>query len=376
MIRLRNLHILFFFISVQSLGQNLVPNGSFEDKAYCPSNFNQAQLKSVAEWSQLNEGTPDHFNECSDKVGVPNNIFGTQAAKDGKGYIGMAVYSPSQRNYREYLTTKLTRPLNPGEMVCLEMWISTADYSKYVTDAIGMTLSATRLKQERNQVISLKPSLSNPHLHMLDAYDDWVLVSDVFTAKGGEEYVTIGNFSIDRELKILSRTKDARAKEDNKWSYVYVDHVSVKPVRTKTECSCENEIIKSLVVDPPLELSEYDKIKLDAVYFDFDKDDLDQVAQKQLEEIYLLLRKNKAMYMEIDGHADIIGNDEYNLELSKRRAQRVIDYLVAKGISTERLSIKYFGSAAPAEDSTTEDGRAKNRRVEFQVLEKKYMLVQ
>jgi outer membrane protein OmpA-like peptidoglycan-associated protein len=131
-----------------------------------------------------------------------------------------------------------------------------------------------------------------------------------------------------------------------------------------------------MVVDPPLELSEYDKIKLDAVYFDFDKDDLDAVAQKQLDEIYLLLRKNKAMYIEIDGHADVIGNDEYNLELSKRRAQNVIDFLVSKGISTERLAIKYFGSAAPAEDSNTEDGRAKNRRVEFQVLEKKYQLVQ
>lgn len=357
-------------------GQNLVPNGSFEEKSFCPSNFNQHQLKSLPGWSQLNEGTPDHFNACSDKAGVPNNMFGTQPAQNGEAYIGMAVYSPTQRNYREYLTAKLSRPLIGGEMVCIEMWISTADYSKYVTDAIGLVLSNERLKQERNQVISIPPSLGNPSLHMLDSYDDWVMISDVYTAKGGEEFVTIGNFKIDRELKILSRTRDSRAKEDNRWSYVYVDNVVVKAVKNKSECSCENEIIKSLVVDPPLQLSEYEKIKLDAVYFDFDKDVLDAKALEQLEEVYALLRKNKAMYMEIDGHADLIGNDEYNLDLSKRRAQRVIDYLIKKGISPERLAIKYFGSKMPAVNDSTEEARAQNRRVEFQVLEKKYMLVQ
>lgn len=356
--------------------QNLVPNPSFEEKTYCPSNFNQMQLKSLVEWSQLNEGTPDHFNACSEKVGVPNNVFGSQSAKDGEAYIGMAVYSPTQRNYREYLTARLTRELNPNELVCIEMWISAADYSKYVTDAFGIVLSGAKLKQERNQVIQMNPSLANPYLHMLDAYDDWVLISDVYQAKGGEQYITIGNFMIDRELKILSRTRDSRAKEDNRWSYVYVDNVSVKPVKSKSECSCENDMIKSLVVDPPLQLSEYEKIKLDAVYFDFDRDVLSDTAEKQLNEVYTLLRKNKAMYLEIDGHADIIGDDGYNIDLSKRRAQKVIDYLVKKGISPERLAIKYFGSSLPATENETEQGRAQNRRVEFQVLEKKYLLVQ
>ncbi|MEZ4799205.1 MAG: hypothetical protein R2809_05360 [Flavobacteriales bacterium] len=74
--------------------QNLVENGSFEDKSYCPSNYNLQQLRSVSGWSQLNEGTPDHFATCSDKVGVPKNIFGYQNAQDGEAYVGMAAYSP------------------------------------------------------------------------------------------------------------------------------------------------------------------------------------------------------------------------------------------------------------------------------------------
>lgn len=360
----------------QTKSQNLVVNGSFEDKAYCPSNFNQQQLKSVTGWSQLNEGTPDHFNRCSEKVGVPKNIFGYQEAQEGDGYIGMAVYSPSQRNYREYLTSKLARPLLAGEMVCIEMYISTADYSKYVTDDFGLILSNEKLKQDRNQVIPQRYTLGNPPLNMLDAYEDWLLISDTYTAKGGEEFITIGCFRIDKELKVLSRTKDGGAKEDNKWSYVYVDNVSVKTIGKREECSCENDIIKSMVVDPPLELKEYDKVKLDAIYFDFDKDDLTEQSIKALEELYTLLRKNKAMYIEIDGHTDIIGNGEYNVGLSERRAGRVIDFLVTKGISKDRLTIKAYGSTLPAAENDTEEGRAQNRRVEFQVLEKRYMLVQ
>jgi OmpA-OmpF porin, OOP family len=364
------------FALAQTKSQNLVANGSFEEKAYCPSNFNQQQLKSVSSWSQLNEGTPDHFHRCSEKVGVPKNIFGYQEAQEGDSYIGMAVYSPSQRNYREYLTSKLVRPLLAGEMVCIEMYISTADYSKYVTDDFGLILSNEKLKQDRNQVIAQRYTLGNPALHMLDAFEDWVLISDVYTALGGEEFVTVGCFRIDKELKILSRTKESGAKEDNKWSYVYVDNVSVKSIGKREECSCENDIIRSMVVDPPLELSEYDKVKLDAIYFDFDKDELTEESIKELEELYGLLRKNKAMYIEIDGHTDIIGNGEYNIGLSQRRAERVIDYLVKKGIAKDRLTIKAYGSTLPAAENETEEGRARNRRVEFQVLEKRYMLVQ
>lgn len=369
------LHIVALLVFTVN-AQNLVPNPSFEEKTYCPSNFNQQQLKSLSSWSQVNEGTPDHFSSCSQKVGVPNNLFGVQGAKEGESYAGMAVYSPTQRNYREYLTTKLTRALNPGEMVCIEMYISTADYSKYVTDAFGLVLSENKLSQVRNQVIPYSQSLANPKLHMLDAYSEWVLISDVYTAKGGEQFLTIGNFKADKDLKILSRTRDSGAKDENRWSYIYVDNVSVVSVAKKELCSCENDLIKSLVVDPPLELSEYDKIKLDDIYFDFDKSDLKEEALVKLNDVYALLRKNKAMYLEIDGHADVIGNDQYNLELSKKRAEAVIDHLVKRGIDKSRLNINYYGSKVPAVNEDTDQARAQNRRVEFQVLEHKYMLVQ
>lgn len=367
---------ILLFCASTGTAQNLVVNPSFEDKTYCPTNFNQQQLKVINGWSQLNEGTPDYFNKCSDKVGVPNNMFGTQLAKDGDAYAGMAVYSPTQRNYREYLTSKLSRSLNAGEMVCVEFYVSAADFSKYVIDGMGIALTKDRLTQERSLVVKHRPQLSNPHFYMLDDAESWVLISDVYTAQGGEQYITIGNFAIDKELKVLSRTRESGAKENSNWAYIFVDQVSVKPVKKRTECSCENDLLKSLAVDPPLELQEYDHIQLDAVLFDFDQDILTDTALTQLDEVYTLLRRNKSMYLEIDGHTDAVGNDQYNEGLSRRRAERVISYLADKGIERSRLTLKFYGSTKPKADNESVEGRAKNRRVEFEILQKKFELVQ
>lgn len=358
--------------------QNLVSNPGFEDMEICPGNYTLNELTAIKGWWQASEGTPDYFNTCSTKAGVPNNIFGSQESNEGKAYAGLVLFSyANSTTYREYLQTKLSRPLNAGEMVCIELYISAAEKCSYVADGLGVVLSKDKIKHIRKGVIAGQVmAMSNPRLNMLDDTENWNLLSDVYVAKGGEEYITIGNFKTDKELKIIKRTEDLGKNANTNWAYVYLDNVAVKPVKEKTECSCENEILAGMVVDPPLQLSEYKKVKLDDILFDFDKDALTTDANKQLDEVYKLLKKNRAMYMEISGHTDIIGPDGYNLELSKRRAQRVINHLSAKGIATERLKIAFFGSKQPAVENTTDDGRAQNRRVEFQILEKKFELIQ
>jgi OOP family OmpA-OmpF porin len=368
---------VFLLALTDARAQNLVENGSFENKSYCPGNFNQQQLNTIASWWQATDGTPDYFNVCSDKVGVPLNVFGTQAAKEGSAYAGLVTYSGGgKQNYREYLQSKLTRSLTEGEMVCIEMWVSAADYCNFVTDGLGVLLSEKKPESSLQTVLGNLASLRNPRLHMLDEAEEWVLISDVYVAKGGEQYITIGNFLKDKDLKIIRRTEDMGAKGSSTWAYVYIDQVSVTPVNKKTECSCENDYLASIAVDPPLELSEYNKIRLDAVLFDFDASSLTDTAIVQLNDVFALLKKNRAMYMEISGHTDIVGPDGYNLELSKRRAQTVIDYLSDKGISETRLKLTYHGKKVPVADNDSEAGRHQNRRVEFEILEKKFELIQ
>jgi outer membrane protein OmpA-like peptidoglycan-associated protein len=354
--------------------QNLVLNGSFEEHQGCPIDFNQSQLTHIVSWKQSGQGTPDYFNSCSKAVGVPNNVFGKEAAATGQAYAGFVNYTFNKKNYREYLSSELSRPLKPGELVCIEISISSADLCNFVTDGCGIVLSVDELKQKGMACIEMKATIENPRLYILDQKDGWVKMGDVYRASGGERFITIGNFKSDKSTKILHSTGNDKGMGD--YSYLYVDDVVVKPVKTKEECSCENEVLQSLVFDPPLQLSQYDVIRLDDVLFDFDKFNLTDSARKDLDEVYVLLKKNKAMYLEVQGHTDSRGKDDYNVNLSKNRAEAVVGYLVKKGIDKSRLEIKYFGATKPVSTNDSDEGRAKNRRVEFRVLKKRFELIE
>ena len=83
-----------------------------------------------------------------------------------------------------------------------------------------------------------------------------------------------------------------------------------------------------------------------------------------------LLQKNERVVVEIAGHTDSIGSEEYNQGLSERRAESVKDYLVGKGVKAHRLSSKGYGEMRPVASNDTEEGRAENRRVEMVVLDR------
>ena len=356
------------------LAQNLVVNSSFEEHQGCPVDFNQSYLNYIDSWKQPGQGTPDYFHSCSKAVGVPKNVFGNEPAATGQAYAGFVNYTFNKKNYREYLSSELSRPLNPGELVCIEISISSADYCNFVTDGCGIVLSKDELHQHGMDCIEMKATIENPRLYILDQREGWVKMGDLYRAHGGEQYITIGNFKSDKDTKVLRSTGNDHGMGD--YSYLFVDDIVVKSIRSKEECSCENEILQSLAFDPPLQLNQFDEIRLNDVLFDFDKFNLTDSAKKELDDVYILLKKNKAMYLEIQGHTDSRGKDDYNVNLSKNRAEVVVGYLMKKGIDTARLEIKYFGAAKPVNSNDSDEGRAKNRRVEFRVLKKRFELIE
>ncbi len=356
-------------------GQNLVPNGSFETMRSCPYDFNYQNLTQIDKWWQVGKGTPDYFNECSSTAGVPENVFGNVAAQDGKAYAGFVTYSNTRRNYREYLQTKLTRPLAKGEEICIEFYISTAAKSLFVCDGVGVYLSKNKITTRLFNTIHVKPQVENVPLNILNAYGTWVKISDTFIAKGGETYLTIGNFHNDNEMTKLKRNSQATALKSNPWSYLYVDHVTIKKGKTRDQCSCVNDIIAATIHDPPLELQEIEQLSIKSLLFDFDKYELTDSSTAILQETLKILHTNKNIFIEIIGHTDNIGNEYYNDSLSKKRADQVIQYFIDKGIDKNRLREKYYGSKKPVSNNNTADGRSKNRRVEFNISLNKYDLI-
>jgi OOP family OmpA-OmpF porin len=102
---------------------------------------------------------------------------------------------------------------------------------------------------------------------------------------------------------------------------------------------------------------------LRGVLFDFDKATLTQVARDSLARAARYLKEHPDARVEVSGHTDTRGTDEYNQKLSERRANAVKAHLVSQGIAANRITTKGLGETEPVADNGTEQGRAQNRRV-------------
>lgn len=108
-------------------------------------------------------------------------------------------------------------------------------------------------------------------------------------------------------------------------------------------------------------------VTLKNVFFDFDKTELKPESFVELDKLVSYLQHN-TVRIEIGGHTDNQGSDEYNDRLSENRAKAVYDYLVQKGIPANRLQYKGYGMRVPVADNSTDEGRAANRRTEFKII--------
>ncbi len=112
-------------------------------------------------------------------------------------------------------------------------------------------------------------------------------------------------------------------------------------------------------------------VRLNNIFFDVDKFDLKPESDTELKELLKVLNQNPGMHIEISGHTDNTGAADYNLALSKNRAESVVTYLIANGIDKKRLSSIGFGSNKPADTNETIEGRAMNRRIEMKIVKVK-----
>lgn len=104
-----------------------------------------------------------------------------------------------------------------------------------------------------------------------------------------------------------------------------------------------------------------------SILFGFDSSDLSAEARNNLDKMVTVFQTYPDTNIEVQGHTDSKGSEGYNQRLSERRASAVTNYLMGKGVPSRRLTIVGYGENAPKYTNDTEDGRAKNRRVEFMI---------
>ena len=125
------------------------------------------------------------------------------------------------------------------------------------------------------------------------------------------------------------------------------------------------EIHKDLYL-VPIEIGQI--VRLNNVFFDFDKWDLRPESFIELDRVVKLLKENPTIEIEMSAHTDSRGSDEYNFTLSDNRARSVMNYILSKGIATSRIISQGYGETKPEVPNDTDENRQLNRRVEFKIL--------
>jgi outer membrane protein OmpA-like peptidoglycan-associated protein len=129
-----------------------------------------------------------------------------------------------------------------------------------------------------------------------------------------------------------------------------------------------NTFRQSLIINPnelKEQLDKTGKVTLEGIYFDFNKAILKPESQKAIDAVVVLMKKYPDLIIEIQGHTDSVGSEKSNLILSEKRANAVKTAIIKGGIESKRLVSKGYGESKPVVSNDTDEGRAKNRRVEL-----------
>jgi len=356
--------LMLILLSTNGVGQNLVKNPSFEEYINCPTKLGNLK-HDLENWSIPTLGSTDYFNACSTAMGTPENFNGSQPSDFGDGYVGLYLYAPD--DYREYIQAQLSQPLLAGKNYRVSFYVSLAERSDFAIKEFGVLFSNSKLKFEVKKELSkghLYKVKTNRYNYMEIGYTnfysdtkDWILVHTQFRAKGGERYISIGNFKKNARTRMFKTKRNA-----NKGAYYYVDMVSVslqEPPIEKTElvAIANGKETKNIELDKSYVFKN--------VLFEFDKSVLLESSKNELEKVVNHLEANAMLRIAINGHTDNVGAAAYNKRLSQQRASAVAEYLLQSGITKDRIAWQGHGGEKPIAENDSEKNRSLNRRVEF-----------
>jgi hypothetical protein len=227
--------LLLLTLALWAPAQNLVPNPGFEIRSGCPSAPGQFRL--VDSWISPNNGSPDYFNECSISMdfGTEFNRKGGQPAHGGQGYAGIQSENLNRNEFYEYIQTRLTEPLKAGTEYCIRIFVSRGNSNDALAE-LGAVLSQTQVKSTNPAKMNL-PYVSLKENAPLEDSERWVCLSNLYRAKGGEQYLTIGDFSV---ADVFVRLAEVPAKDSLfRIAYYFIDDVSVEIADSTVRCRCD-----------------------------------------------------------------------------------------------------------------------------------------
>ncbi|MDG2506034.1 MAG: OmpA family protein [Crocinitomicaceae bacterium] len=345
--------------------------------------------------SSPTENAADLFQKgAGNEFGVPNNVFGNEMTAENGGslYAGFVAYRPGRESsLRSYITIpflkgKANESLRKDRMYCIQFDVSLAESSKFACNNVGAYLTKEAPSTPSGIINASENIIRGKHNRIHQGFFGWDKVCQIYTAKGDEKFITIGNFDANSATKYITVKKPKSSDvEALKHAYYYVDNVTVKLIDSEEECQCiaTNQMAnveeystlvyaKAANIDETMSLS--DKISANVAYFGFGKKDFTAGSKEALKFIAAQLKANPELSLVITGHADAqeeelgINKNEFK-DMGMVRAKYAERYFMAQGIDLSRLTIKSMGAEMSSREIADVDEdelkAAKNRRVEF-----------
>jgi outer membrane protein OmpA-like peptidoglycan-associated protein len=264
--------------------------------------------------------------------------------------------------------------LQAGVRYIAECWVLRAHRSNDASNNIGMYFTDTPVSTRDCLPLYLTPQVNEEKV----VKGGWHKVSGVFEATGTEKFLLIGNFYGDEV------TNHERQPDGERGAYYFIDDVNVRiapagtPLTPKPGTSTPpppRPVVPDHTSSTTVDIHQVEpavgtRVRLDNVQFAFDKAELLPGYEKELDKLVDLMTDFPFLRVEIEGHTDDQGSDDYNAKLSEARAKAVVDHLLKKKVEKERLTWKGYGESKPLKPNTSEEHRAINRRVEFRVIER------
>ncbi len=245
--------LVFFNLPLAEAQLNLVPNPSFEDTLNCDSfQFHNASQP----WFTPTSCTPDYYYGLNPTCGTSalQNQSGYQLPYDGIAYIGMFVAMPiiSSIGTRDYITTELIDTLIAGKEYKLEFFVSRANQFYLATDDIGAYLSHQAPNGNGCFYLPLIPQIENLQGNIITDSTNWTTISGIYTAIGGEKYLTIGNFK-DSSVTTIIDADNGNGEYQN--AYYYIDKVSLIPLDSLQGIAPSNDISQLINIFPTVAIA-------------------------------------------------------------------------------------------------------------------------
>lgn len=348
------------FAQVQQ-SANIVPNPSFERFVAPPAEwtYKGATFSEIVKyWFSATTASPDAYGPG---VKVPSDWaykgFGKQKPRIGKCMAGLTLFgcTNGKPHCREFIEIQLSEPLVIGQNYYVEFWVTHLEKSLQINN-IGAYFSVSEIKRSTDEVLVRDAPVKADSI-VAAPNGKWVKISGTFQAKYEAEFILIGNFQDD-----FATLSAAPSDDCFNYAYYYIEDVLVRkappflPVPVKPDDLSRQKLAPGKT------------FQLKNIYFEFDRDELMPRSYVELNKLLNILREHPKMSIEIIGHTDAIGDDAYNLDLSARRAKAVLAFLQKNKVAAARLRFKGEGEKKPIADNESEEGRARNRRVEFSIL--------